>query len=106
IEFIRKYQVLSPNELEILKRLSAADTMLSFPVIRRKRPVAASRVQHILRDFACRLARRSICTRTAVVADAPILQAFQQVVEDSDKHQHLFEVVSQVKELLNTGKEF
>ncbi|EPF1846518.1 TPA: ATP-binding protein [Pseudomonas aeruginosa] len=106
IEFIRKYQVLSPNELEILKRLSAADTMLSFPVIRRKRPVAASRVQHILRDFACRLARRSICTRTAVVADAPILQAFQQVVEDSDKHQHLFEVVRQVKELLNTGKEF
>lgn len=106
IEFIRKYQVLSPNELEILKRLSAADTMLSFPVIRRRRPVAASRVQHILRDFACRLARRSICTRTAVVADAPVLQAFQQVVEDSDKHQHLFEVVRQVKELLNTGKEF
>lgn len=106
IEFIRKYQVLSPNELEILRRLSVADTMLSLPAIRRKRPVAASRVQHILRDFACRLARRSICTRTAVVADAPILQAFQQVVEDSDKHQHLFEVVRQVKELLNTGKEF
>lgn len=106
IEFIRKYQVLSPNELEILRRLSAADALLSLPTIRRKRPVAASRVQHILRDFACRLARRSICTRTAVMADAPILQAFQQVVEDSDKHQHLFEVVRQVKELLNTGKEF
>ncbi|WP_191833590.1 hypothetical protein [Pseudomonas fluorescens] len=106
MEFIRKYQVLSQNELEMLKRLSDADTMLSLPTIRRKRPAAASRVQHILRDFACRLVRRSICTRTAVVADSQILQAFQQVVEDDDKHQHLFEVVKQVKELLNTGKEF
>lgn len=106
IEFIRKYQVLSQNELEVLKRLSNADAMLSMPTIRRKRPVAASRVQHILRDFACRLVRRSICTRTAVVADSQILLAFQQVVEDNDKHQHLFEVVKQVKELLNTGKEF
>lgn len=47
IEFIRKYQVLSQNELEILKRLSKADIKLSLPAIRRKRPVAASRVQHI-----------------------------------------------------------
>lgn len=106
MEFIRKYQVLSANELELLRRLAAADTMLSSPSKRRRRPVAASRVQHILRDFACRLVRRSICTRTAVVADAPILEAFQQVVEDSDKHHHLFKVVRQVKELLNTGKEF
>lgn len=106
IEFIRKYQVLSTNELDLLRRLSAADLMLSLPSIRRKRPVAASRVQHVLRDFACRLVRRSICTRTAVVADAQILEAFQQVVEDSDKHHHLFKVVRQVKELLNTGKEF
>lgn len=106
IEFIRKYQVLSPNELEVLKRLSAADSMLSLPIVRRKKPAAASRTQHILRDFACRLVRRSICTRTAAVADASILQAFQQVVEDSDKHQHLHEVARQVKELLNKGKEF
>lgn len=106
IEFIRKYQVLSQNELEVLKRLSNADAMLAMPTIRRKRPVAASRVQHILRDFACRLVRRSICTRTGVVADSQILLAFQQVVEDNDKHQHLFEVVKQVKELLNSGKEF
>ncbi|MBP1146749.1 hypothetical protein JOE33_003672 [Pseudomonas sp. PvP027] len=106
IEFIRKYQVLSQNELELLKRLSNADTMLSLPNIRRRKPLAASRIQHILRDFSCRLVRRSICTRTAIVADFQILQAFQQVVEDDDKHQHLFEVVKQVKDLLNTGKEF
>lgn len=106
LEFVRKYQVLSPNELDLLQRLSQADALLSLPSIRRKRPGAASRTQHILRDFACRLVRRSICTRTAVVADAPILDAFQQVVEDSDKYHHLFKVARQVKELLNTGKEF
>ncbi|WP_080635323.1 hypothetical protein [Pseudomonas asplenii] len=106
IEFIRKYHVLSPNELSILNRLSLADSKLSEPVIRRKKPLAATRVQHVLRDFACRLVRRSICTRTAAVADASILKSFQQVVEDDEKHQHLQEVVGQVKELLNTNKEF
>ncbi|EJM17148.1 hypothetical protein PMI22_03695 [Pseudomonas sp. GM21] len=105
IEFIRKYKVLSRNETELLKRLSNADEMLSMPIVRRRRPVAASRVQHLLRDFACRLVRRSICTRTAVVADFKILQAFQLVVEENDKHQ-LYEVVQQVKGLLNTGQEF
>ncbi len=105
IEFIRKYKVLSRNEIELLKRLSNADEMLSMPIVRRRRPVAASRVQHLLRDFACRLVRRSICTRTAVVADFKILQAFQLVVEENDKHQ-LYEVVQQVKGLLNTGQEF
>lgn len=105
IEFIRKYKVLSKNEMELLKRLSEADDMLSWPMVRRGRPVAASRVQHVLRDFACRLVRRSICTRTAVVADAQILQAFQLVVENNDKHQ-LYEVEQQVKGLLNTGHEF
>jgi len=106
IEFIRKYQALSATELELLKRLSAADTMLSLPAIRRKKPTAASRIQRMLRDFACRLVRRSICTRSAVVADAAILKSFQQVVEDDEKRQHLFEIARQVKDLLNNGKDF
>lgn len=105
LEFVRKYKVLSKNEIELLKRLSDADNMLSLPIFRRGRPAAASRVQHILRDFACRLVRRSICTRTALVADVQILQAFQLVVEENDKHQ-LYEVEQQVKGLLNTGHEF
>lgn len=106
IDFIRKYQVLSTPELDLLQRLAKADNMLSSPALRRKKPTAASRIQRILRDFACRLARRSICTRSAVVADASILQAFQQVVEDDDKGQRLFEVARQVKNLLNKGHGF
>ena len=105
IEFVRKYQILSSNELELLRRLAKADGMLSSPSIRRKKPTAASRTQRILRDFACRLARRSICTRSAVVADAANLQSFQQVVEDEKGHR-LFEVAKEVKNLLNKGSAF
>lgn len=106
IDFVRKYQVLSTTELDLLRRLAKVDNVLSSPSVRRKNPAAASRIQRILRDFACRLARRSICTRSAVVADAQILQAFQQVVEDDEKGQRLFEVAKQVKNLLNKGQGF
>lgn len=106
IEYIRKYQVLSVAELDLLKRLSEVDARLSWPVIRRKRPAAASRVQRTLRDFACRLVRRSICTRSAVVADAAVLRAFQEVVEDDEKSHRLFEVADQVERLLNNGQDF
>jgi hypothetical protein len=105
IAFVRKFQALSITELDLLKRLAAADALLSLPQIRRKRPAAASRLQHILRDFACRLVRRSICTRSAVVADAKILLAFQRVVEDEQSSQ-LYEVADQVERLLNNGQDF
>ncbi|MDP1979398.1 hypothetical protein [Undibacterium sp.] len=105
LDFIRKHQVLAPNELELLKRLAKADLLLSMPLVRRKKPTAASRIQRMLRDFACRLVRRSICTRSAVVADAAILQSFQQVVEDQNGNK-LYEVAKQVKDLLNDGQVF
>lgn len=105
VEFVGKRQALSVNELELLRRLSAADQLLSSPVVRRKRPAAAGRVQRTLRDFACRLVRRSTCTRSAVVADKTTLEAFQLVVEES-QGPHLFEVARQVKELLNTKRGF
>lgn len=106
IDFLQRYRVLSSVELDLLRRLAKADHMLSGPSVRRKKPAAASRIQRILRDFACRLARRSICTRWAVVADAPVLAAFQKVVEDDDKGQRLFEVAKQVKSLLNKNQNF
>jgi hypothetical protein len=105
-DFVRKYQVLSSPELDLLGRLSKSDNLLSSAAVRRKNPAAASRIQHIIRDFACRLVRRSICTLSAVVADAQILQAFQEVVEDDQKGERLFEVAKQVKYLLNNGQDF
>jgi hypothetical protein len=105
VEFIAKRQALSPNELDLLKRLSAADAVLSSPLARRKRPATAARVQRTLRDFACRLVRRSICTRSAVVLDAPTLRSFQQVVEDG-QGRRLFEVAQRIKNLLNSKTGF
>ena len=104
-EFIRKYQTLSTNEIELLRRLARADTLLSSPSVRRKKPTAASRIQRMLRDFACRVVRRSICTRSAIVTDEAILQSFQQVVEDG-KGQYLHEIAQQVKNLLNSRHGF
>jgi len=105
VEFIRRSSILSGNELELLKRLANADTMLSRPSIRRRKPNAAGRIQRTLRDFACRLVRRSICVRSAVVNDVEILRAFQQVVEDQHGPR-LYEVAQQVKNLLNTRHGF
>lgn len=105
IEFIRRYRALMPNEQELLRRLAQADSYLSIPAVRRKKPTAASRIQRTLRDFACRLVRRSICTRSAVIADADILRSFQQVVED-EQGPRLYEVAQQVQDLLNTPHGF
>lgn len=105
IEFIRKYQVLSAMELDLLKKLAQSDDLLSRPEVRRKRPAAASRVQQLLRDFAGRLVRRSVCVRCSVVPDAGILDAFQQVVED-EKHHRLYEVADHVERLLNSEHGF
>ncbi|WDJ83438.1 hypothetical protein JH274_09620 [Xanthomonas campestris pv. incanae] len=106
IDFLRKYQVLAKNELELLRKLAKADDLLSSSSTRRRNPAAASRLQRIVRDFACRLVRRSVCTRSAIVADVNILEAFRQVVEDDDRGQRLFDVAKQVKNLLNNGQDF
>lgn len=105
LEFLKKYQVLSPNETELLRRLATADTMLSTPAVRKKRPTAANRIQHLLRDLACRIVRRSVCTRSAKVANAGLLASFQMVVED-DQGKHVHDVAQKVRQLLNSHNEF
>ncbi|MBY5867835.1 hypothetical protein [Rhizobium leguminosarum] len=105
LDYVRKAQVLSRIELELLERLAALDTLLSSSAIRRKRPQAASRVQRLARDFACRLVRRTLGTRTATVLDAGILADFQAVVED-DAGSDLYDVAREVEKLLNTNQDF
>ncbi|WP_229474736.1 hypothetical protein [Pseudoduganella lurida] len=104
-DFMRKRQILSSSELELLARLTAADKVLSSPALRRKRPATAGRVQRMLRDFACRLVRRSVCTRSAVVADASTLRSFQLIVEEGHG-KRIHEVAQQVKRLLNSKHGF
>jgi hypothetical protein len=106
IEFLCTFKLLSPVELDLLQRLAQVDKLLATPPVRRKAPAAANRLQHLLRDFACRVARRSIGSRVAVVADEDVVKAFEEVVDRDEKGQRLFDVARQVKDLLNTADGF
>jgi hypothetical protein len=105
LEHVRKSRILSSLEVELLRRLAELDTHLSRQDVRKKRPATATRVQRLVRDFACRMVRRSIGVRTSAVLDAPVLQEFQEVVEDQ-KEDGVFEVAKEIELLLNKGQEF
>lgn len=105
LEHVRKSRILTANEVELLRRLAELDTHLSRQDVRKKRPATATRIQRLVRDFACRLARRSIGVRTAMVLDAPVLQEFQGVVEDAHDD-GVFEVAREIELLLNENQEF
>lgn len=105
LEHVRKSRILTAVEIELLRRLAELDTYLSRQDVRKKRPATATRVQRLIRDFACRLARRSIGARTMAVLDAPVLQEFQEIVEDK-LDDGVFEVAREIELLLNKNQEF
>jgi hypothetical protein len=105
LDYLRKYQVIPRVEMDLVERLAKLDADLSNSAIRRKRPAAATRVQRLVRDFACRTVRRTLGTRTATVMDAAILADFQRVTED-DGGDELYEVAREVERLLNTNQDF
>jgi hypothetical protein len=103
---VRK-RLLSANERALLDRLVDLDEHLALPAVRSKKPTAAARLQRVVRDFACRLVRRSVGARQAVVPSADSLDKFQRVVADSDGHGHeLREIANQVEDLLNDDQNF
>ncbi|MGR9448284.1 hypothetical protein [Rhizobium leguminosarum] len=105
LDHVRKSRVLSALEIDLLSRLAELDAFLSKQQVRRKKPAVATRVQRLVRDFACRLVRRSIGARTATVRDAQIFRDFQLVVDDEGED-GLFDVARQVERLLNKGQDF
>lgn len=105
LDYVRKSRVLSGIEADLLGRLSELDQLLSRQQVRRKKPAVATRVQRLVRDFACRLVRRSIGARTATVLDAEVLGEFQHVVEDG-RGDGVFEVAREVERLLNNNQDF
>lgn len=107
LEFAIAKRSLSGNERLLLSRLASLDELLATPRLRSKKPSAATRIQRLVRDFSCRLARRSIGARQAIVPSASTLEAFQRVVADADGHGHdLREIANQVEDLLNNGHNF
>ena len=105
LDHVRKSRVLSGLEADLLGRLAELDEFLSRQQVRRKKPAVATRVQRLVRDFACRLVRRSIGARTATVLGSGVLQEFQQVVEDG-RGDGVFEVAREVERLLNKNQNF
>lgn len=102
-----RHKCLSALEMDLLGRLAELDRQLSTPAMRRRRPDAATRVQHVIRDFACRLVRRSLGTRDAVTRDKELLEQYQRIVEDSTPDGSLLLAAARaVSRLLNTGDKF
>jgi hypothetical protein len=104
LSYIQKYRCLTILETDLLRRLAEADEKLSDPDIVKRRPVIASRVQALVRDFACRTVRRSIGLRSAAVRDADILREFEKVLGGDP--QLLHDAVKQVEGLLNEKDRF
>jgi hypothetical protein len=99
-------QLNSITELEekLLTCLGFADQKLSTPEVASRRPAAALRVQKQLRDFCCRLVRRSVGVQFGICRDAAMLVKFQSVLNGD--RSLLYEVVKQVEGLLNDDEHF
>lgn len=107
LEFSASKRLLSQNERQLLERLADLDELLSVPRVRARKPTAAARLQRVVRDFSCRVTRRSVGARLAIVPSAATLDAFQRVVADADGHGHdLREIANQVEDLLNNEHNF
>ena len=104
LQFLRRYRCLSVLEVDLLQRLSEADDELGEGEARRRRPAIASRLQGFVREFACRLVRRTLGVRSGVVRDASTLKSFQAVIDGDE--QLLHESVKQVEGLLNDKDRF
>lgn len=104
LSFLRNKRCLTTLETDLLKDMDGADKRLAKAGLARNRPDTARRLQSIVRDFACRLARRSVGSRAAAVRDGATLVSFEKVVAGDD--QLLYEAAVQVEELLNKGQRF
>ncbi len=104
LAMIRRYHSLSPLEVDVLTRLADADERVGAPDVRRRRPATAARMHMLLRDFACRVVRRSLGTGAAVVRDVQVLQDFERVIAGDD--QLLYHAARQVEHLLNERNHF
>jgi hypothetical protein len=103
-KFMQKYRCLTRLELELLRKLAEADKVLAQSELANRKPRVANRVRSVARDFCCRLVRRSLGVRSAVVRDAAILTDFQSVIDGDDLL--LADAVKEIRGLLNEDRRF
>jgi len=90
---------LSLIEIELLERLEKTDELLSSSTVRRRRPATAILMQKLIRDFACRLVRRSLGVRHGIVRHRDVLTDFEKVISGNTHLLH--KAVKQVEALIN-----
>lgn len=100
----RSRKMLGPLEVKLLEILAETDDLLSMPVARQRRPALARELQCLVRDFACRLVRRSIGVRMGLVRERKLLEDFEMVV--SGDAGMLAAASRQVTSLVNKGEHF
>lgn len=106
-DLVKKHKAASAAEVELLGRLAELDRMLSDPAHRKRRPDAASRIQHVVRDFACRMMRRSLGARNAVTRDRLLLQQYQEIIDSpGNDGEPLLAATKDVSRLLNSDDKF
>lgn len=103
-KFIQKYRCLTRLELDLLRKLAEADKVLAQSKLANRKPRVADRVRSVARDFCCRLVRRSLGVRSAVVRDAAILTDFQNVIDGDSLL--LADAVKEIRGLLNEDRRF
>jgi hypothetical protein len=104
LRYIQKYKGLTPVEVDLLKALSGVDELLASDDVVRRNATAARRLRAVVRDFACRLTRRSVGVRGGVARDAPILADYEKVVNGDQEL--INSAVKKVKSLLNKDGHF
>lgn len=97
-------RLLSPAELALLKRLAESDAKLSASDVRRRRPTEAKRLQRLVRDFSCRLVRRSLGVRYGITREHELLSEFEKVVAGDVNLLH--KAAKHVEALINQHEHF
>lgn len=104
LDLMRPFKSLSVNEVALLKMLAEADEQLGAPEVRNKKPTAAAALQVLVRDFSCRLVRRSLGVRSGVVKDDTYVKAFSRLVGDDELL--AYAAAKGVEEMLNSRERF
>lgn len=102
--FIKRSNCLTPLENHLMELLEQSDAELTKEETERRDPVSARYLRTVVRDFSCRLMRRSLGARSGVVRDADILADYEKVV--GGDAELINQAVNQITNLLNTNEKF
>jgi hypothetical protein len=104
LDMMRRYQSLSLNEIALLKKLADVDEVLDTQEVRNRKPTTAAALQVLLRDFSCRLVRRSLGVRNGVVKDFKYIEGYTRLVGNDESL--AYGAARGVEEMLNSKDRF